>query len=117
MRDGGGGKLGALGKRDAGIWTAVVPRFDLQWITDLALLHVDRHRVYVHAGVDPTLPLKLQTERTLLWKIYPDGYGMGHGLPHVVHGHHANVNGLVVTLGQTNLYRIACNAARLCVGH
>ncbi len=116
IENGGGATLASYGQSDAAISTAVVPRSDLQWITDLALLHVDRHRVYVHAGVDPTLPLKLQTERTLLWKIYPDGYGMGHGLRHVVHGHHANVKGPVVTRGKTNLDSMAWKTGRLVVG-
>jgi hypothetical protein len=33
-------------------------------------MHVDRHRVYVHGGVDPDLPLASQDPEQLLWKIY-----------------------------------------------
>jgi len=118
IENGGDATLASYGESlsTAGISTAVVPRSHLQWISDLALLHVDRHRVYVHAGVDPALALKLQTERTLLWKIYPEGYGKGHGLRHVVHGHHANARGPIVTRGKTNLDSLAWKTGRLVVG-
>jgi hypothetical protein len=38
----------------------VVPEEHLRWIEELPLIHVDRHQVYVHAGVDPDLPLAAQ---------------------------------------------------------
>jgi serine/threonine protein phosphatase 1 len=101
---------------NAGFSTAVVPRSHLQWISELAVMHVDRHRVYVHAAVDPALPLTQQAERTLLWKVYPEGYGKGHGLRHVVHGHHANPRGPIVTRGKTNLDSLAWKTGRLVVG-
>jgi serine/threonine protein phosphatase 1 len=118
IENGGGATLASYGEflSTAGVSTAVVPRSHLEWISDLALMHVDRHRVYVHAGVDPALPLKLQTERTLLWKIYPEGYGKGHGLRHVVHGHHANARGPIIMGGKTNLDCMAWKTGRLVVG-
>ena len=42
-------------------------------------MHVDRHRVYVHAGVDPDLPLAAQDPDQLLWKIYKGADQRGHG--------------------------------------
>ena len=45
----------------------------------LPLMHVDAHRLYVHAGVDPDVPLDRQSEATLLWKRYPKGYPGGFG--------------------------------------
>jgi Calcineurin-like phosphoesterase len=98
------------------ISTNIVPRSHLQWISDLKLMHVDRHRVYVHAAVDPEIPLKQQSERTLLWKRYPDGYGKGHGRRHVVHGHHATAQGPIVMSGKTNLDSLAWKTGRLVVG-
>ena len=57
----------------------IVPEQHLRWIEALPLMHVDRHRVYVHAGVDPDLPLAAQDPDQLLWKIYkgPDQAVMG----------------------------------------
>jgi len=100
----------------AGISTNIVPKPHLQWISDLALMHVDHHRVYVHAAVDPGIPLRQQSERTLLWKVYPEGYGKGHGHRHVVHGHHSTAQAPVVTGGKTNLDSLAWKTGRLVVG-
>lgn len=95
---------------------SVVPKPHLEWIAGLALMHVDRHRVYVHAGVDPAIALTQQVERTLLWKLYPKGYGKGHGRRHVVHGHHARPEAPIVTNGKTNLDSLAWKTGRLVIG-
>ena len=47
---------------------AAVPQTHIDWLDGLRLMHVDAHRLYVHAGVDPEIPLDLQDEATLLWK-------------------------------------------------
>ena len=67
----------------------------------LPLMHVDRHRVYVHAGVDPDLPLAAQDPDQLLWKIYQGPDQGGHGTRHVVHGHHQFRDGPVTIEGRT----------------
>ena len=79
-------------------------------------MHVDGHRVFVHAGVDPDISLDQQSERTLLWKRYPEGYTLGCGTRHVVHGHHANPRAPIVTKGKTNLDGLAWKTGRLVVG-
>ena len=53
---------------------AAVPQAHIAWLDRLRLTHVDAHRLYVHAGVDPEVPLDRQSEETLLWKRYPKGY-------------------------------------------
>jgi serine/threonine protein phosphatase 1 len=88
----------------------------LQFISDLPLIHVDRHRVFVHAGVDPALSLEQQSEQVLLWKRYPQQSKEGHGARHVVHGHDADPSGPVVTSGRTNLDSLAWKMGRLVVG-
>jgi serine/threonine protein phosphatase 1 len=93
-----------------------IPPAHLRWIADLALMHVDQHRVFVHAGVDPELPLQQQNEQTLLWKRYPQGYETGHGRRHVVHGHHANPQAPIAMRGKTNLDGLAWKTGRLVVG-
>lgn len=94
----------------------IVPKSHLEWISGLGLMHVDQHRVFVHAAVDPKTPLDQQTEQTLLWKRYPEGFNGGHGHRHVVHGHHANPAAPVVTSGKTNLDGFAWKTGRLVVG-
>ena len=41
-----------------------VPSEHLNWIANLPLMHVDQHRVFVHAAVDPTISLHQQSEQT-----------------------------------------------------
>jgi serine/threonine protein phosphatase 1 len=100
----------------ADISTNVVPKSHLQWIADLPLMHVDGERVYVHAAVDAAISLKQQTEHTLLWRRYTEGYDKGHGRRHIVHGHHANPKAPIVTRGKTDLDSMAWETGRLLVG-
>jgi serine/threonine protein phosphatase 1 len=93
-----------------------VPPAHLDWIAHLSLMYVDEHRVFVHAAVDPTIPLDQQSEQTLLWKRYPEGYKLGHGRRHVVHGHHASQKAPIVTKGKTNLDGLAWKTGRLVIG-
>jgi serine/threonine protein phosphatase 1 len=79
-------------------------------------MHVDQHRVFVHAAVDPKIPLGQQSEQTLLWKRYPEGFALGYGDRHVVHGHHANPKAPIVTKVKTNLDGLAWKTGRLVVG-
>jgi len=94
----------------------VVPQTHLQWIANLLLMHVDEHRVFVHAAVDPTIPLDQQNQLTLLWKRYREGFDLGHGHRHVVHGHHANPKAPIVASGKTNLDGLAWKTGRLVIG-
>jgi serine/threonine protein phosphatase 1 len=117
FRNGGDATLASYGQpsHDAG-HALVVPRAHLQWIADLPLMHVDQYRVFVHAAVDPAIPLYQQSERTLLWKRYPEGYTAGCGRRHVVHGHHSTPLAPIVTCGKTNLDGWAWKTGRLVVG-
>jgi serine/threonine protein phosphatase 1 len=83
MDNGGGATLISYGQNCGDIVNVkVVPEQHLHWIEKLPLMHVDRHRVYVHAGVDPDLPLAAQDPEQLLWKIYK-------GLGRAARGHAA----------------------------
>jgi serine/threonine protein phosphatase 1 len=95
---------------------ANVPPSHVDWLNRLQLFHVDAHRFYVHAGVDPEAPLDLQTERTLLWKRYPKGYPGGFDGLHVVHGHDNNPDGPLLCEGRTNLDTLAWRTGRLTIG-
>jgi len=79
-------------------------------------MHVDAHRIYVHAGVDPEFPLLRQSEATLLWKRYPKGYAGGYGDLHVVHGHDNDPGGPLLFEGRTNLDTLAWRTGRLTIG-
>ena len=95
---------------------AAVPQTHIAWLDQLRLMHVDAHRVYVHAGVDPETPLDRQSEATLLWKRYPKGFAGGFGNLHVVHGHDNFPDGPLLFEGRTNLDTLAWRTGRLTVG-
>jgi serine/threonine protein phosphatase 1 len=117
MDNGGGATLISYGQNYGDIVNVkVVPEQHLHWIEKLPLMHVDRHRVYVHAGVDPDLPLAAQDPEQLLWKIYKGPDQRGHGTRHVVHGHHQNKDGPVTIEGRTNLDTQAWYTGRLVIG-
>ena len=80
-----------------------MPQAHIAWLDGLRLIHADAHRLYVHAGVDPEVPLERQSEETLLWKRYPKGYSVGFGERHVVHGHDNDPDGPLLYEGRTNL--------------
>ncbi|WP_249210044.1 metallophosphoesterase family protein [Bradyrhizobium manausense] len=64
-----------------------LPTEHLSWMQHLPLTHIDRHRLFAHAGIRPGVPLALQSEGDLLWIREPflsstDDHGVL-----VVHGH------------------------------
>ena len=93
-----------------------VPRAHIAWLDQLLLMHVDSHRLYVHAGVDPEIPLDRQSEATLLWKRYPNAFSEGFGKLHVVHGHDNFPDGPLLYEGRSNLDTQAWRTGRLVVG-
>ncbi len=44
-----------------------VPPSHLDWMESLALTFRDTHRLYVHAGIEPDVPIDAQKKRSLLW--------------------------------------------------
>jgi serine/threonine protein phosphatase 1 len=94
---------------------SLVPLDDIEWLDSLALMHVDRQRIYVHAGLDPDFPLDRQSEKTLLTKRYPEGYAFGFGGRHVVHGHDSIIDGPKLYEGRSNLDTRAWRTGRLVI--
>jgi serine/threonine protein phosphatase 1 len=85
----------------------------LAWLDRLPLLHVDRHRLFVHAGVDRALPLDRQLPRTLLWT--RDDPPTAYDGRHVVHGHIPHIRGPVLGPGRTNLDTLAWRTGRVVI--
>ena len=88
----------------------------LRWIEALPMIHVDAHRVFVHAGVEGAIPLDRQPDKALLWKRYPADAVEGHGARHVVHGHHPDPDGPLCLSGRSGLDCLAWRTGRLAVG-
>jgi serine/threonine protein phosphatase 1 len=92
-----------------------VPSNHLHWIKNLPKMHVDKHRVFVHAGIDPTRKLDDQNDEHLMWFRYIEGTDEGHGDRHVVHGHTPNPHGPVKLKNRTNLDTLAWRTGRLVI--
>lgn len=116
LRNGGRETLRSYDPRFSSPPYDIVPQAHLDWIASLGSMHIDQHRVFVHAGVDPSIPLSQQAPTTLLWKRYRKGFAKGHGQKHVVHGHDADPAGPLVMSGRTNLDAMAWKTGRLTVG-
>jgi serine/threonine protein phosphatase 1 len=92
-----------------------VPSDHLRWMKNLPTIHVDEHRIFVHAGVDPTRTLDEQTDEFLLWHRYSESADVGHGRRHVVHGHTPNPQGPELLSRRTNLDTLAWQTGRLVI--
>ena len=99
---------------------ADVPVHDIDWLDGRPLWHMDAHRIYVHAGVDPALPLAQQDPRLLMTKRYADddasGHDAGEGARHVVHGHDRHPDGPLLKQGRSNFDTYAWKTGRLVIG-
>lgn len=116
MMNGGGSTLISYGHPNAGaIDVSVVPKPHLDWIAGLPLYYEDAHRVFVHAGVHPTLPLEEQLEPTMLWMLYPDYDPGGWRGKFVVHGHHQFEDGPKQYIGRIDMDTFAWATGRLVV--
>lgn len=93
-----------------------VPLEHLAWMAELLRMHIDEHRVFVHAGVDRGRLLDMQDDKQLAWKIYDKYDVFGHGKRHVVHGHEQRPGGPVLHKGRTNLDTFAWKHGRLVIG-
>lgn len=115
--DGVGSWLANGGEETLASYGGTIPEFHVAWCAALPLLHRDNYRVYVHAAIDPSLPLfeKAQREAVLLWKRYKPHEDV-HADLHVVHGHTPIKNGPVKLSGRTNLDVGAVFNDRLAIG-
>lgn len=117
--NGGGATLVSYGHPRSGVYdSSVVPQEHIDWINGLPLMHVDAHRVFVHAWVDSSVPLDRQKPQKVMWELYPSGAKYGHRLTgkHVVHGHHQFEDGPKCYKGRTDLDTFAWHTGRLVVG-
>ena len=116
-RNGGGATLRSYGHSSLSVAIAkIVPEAHVAWLRSLPLMHVDRHRIYVHAGVDQTAPLDRRREEIVLWKRHPESDDRGHGRLHVVHGHDPFEDGPVLLANRTDLDALAWVPGRVVVG-
>lgn len=116
LKNGGGETLRSYGEPAESPNLRNLPASHLDWMASLPTLHVDRYRVFVHAAVDPEVPLDNQNEEALLWRRYPRRSDYGHGSRYVVHGHDADPDGPFIGNRRANLDTLAWRTDRLAIG-
>ena len=88
----------------------------LLWISLLPRLTWDRHRVYVHAGLDSTIPLTEQSQEDTQWKRYRKTDHDPYPGKHIVHGHTPIKDGPELLEWRTNLDTGGVFTGRMVVG-
>jgi len=88
LDNGGDETLRSYGLRPDSDLGEGVPREHIRWMAGLPSTTGDGHRIYVHAGVAPGVPIERQKPETFLWirerflQARPSGFDA-----HIVHGH------------------------------
>jgi serine/threonine protein phosphatase 1 len=116
--NGGGQTLISYGHPIHGAYDpTVVPKKHLDWLDALPLMHIDDHRVFVHAWIDSSVPLDRQKPDKVMSELYKPGAQYGHRLTgrHVIHGHHQFEDGPKLYKNRTNLDTFAWYTGRLVI--
>ncbi|TIX28821.1 metallophosphoesterase family protein [Mesorhizobium sp.] len=92
-----------------------VPEETILWLAWLPLSYVDKYRIYVHAGVDPSEPMVSQVEEKLLWSRVGKNKDYRHPEGFVIHGHTPFDDGPIILSGRMNLDTAAYWTGRLVV--
>ncbi|AUX80091.1 MULTISPECIES: metallophosphoesterase family protein [Sinorhizobium] len=79
LMNGGGETLESYG--------GAIPLSHLVWMAELPSIIVDPYRIFVHAGVDDSIPLEEQGDDILLWMRTDPNYSGHYWGKHVCHGH------------------------------
>lgn len=87
-----------------------------EWMDQLPYYHEDKHRVYVHAYLEPEVPLRKQNKESMIWNRYGKNEHYGWMDKHVVHGHTPHKEGPLIYKGRTNMDTAAVYTGRLVVG-
>lgn len=116
--NGGGATLKSYGYQNNDPLYPLQGKLDehLDWMDTLPYYHVDKHRIYVHAGLDEDKPLEDQDPQYMTW-IRTNKYE-NNGYPgyHVVHGHMQYADGPILLQNRTNLDAFAWKTGVLVIG-
>jgi diadenosine tetraphosphatase ApaH/serine/threonine PP2A family protein phosphatase len=108
--NGGEATLDSYGLNDPGD----LPQDHLDWISSRPVSFPERHRLYVHAGIRPGVPIASQSPDDMLWIREPFlSSEADHGV-FIVHGHTPTESGLPdLRFNRLNLDTGACFGGRL----
>lgn len=80
-----------------------IPADHLEFYKSLTLYYTKGKYVFVHAGIDPNLPLDVQTKNTMIWTRRYDGYNGDYNGGYTVIRGHTPKERIVVTRNQINI--------------
>ena len=105
LRDGVSPTMWLMNGGDATLesFGGIVPEAVIDWMAGLPMIHTDRNRIFVHAGIDAALPLDAQDPHTLLWQRPLPGVSGNYGGRHLVHGHTPLAENPLTTGNRTNI--------------
>ena len=97
---------------------------DLEWLDNLPLYYDNGVQVFVHAAVDPQLPLDQQNPEYVMWHCYDRATFRQNGQHndavypnrHIVHGHEQWEEGPILKPGRSDLDTFAWLTGRLAIG-
>jgi serine/threonine protein phosphatase 1 len=92
-----------------------MPKNHIEWLRELPLHYIDKHRAFVHAGFDPNKALKNQDDHYMMWVCDPLGTDYSFEGRHVVHGHQPYENGPILTANKSNIDTFAWLHGRLAI--
>lgn len=92
-----------------------VPEHYIEWADGLPQYHTDRHRIFVHACVDPTKTMAEQAEAMMLWCRCTKSHDIQHLEGYIAHGHTPFEDGPIILEGRCNLDTGAVWTGRLAV--
>ncbi|MDX0756221.1 serine/threonine protein phosphatase [Sinorhizobium medicae] len=75
------------GEETMASYGGAIPLSHLVWMAELPSIIIERHRIFVHAGVDENIPLDEQGDDILLWMRTDPNYSGTYWGRHVCHGH------------------------------
>ncbi len=120
IMNGGGTTLISYGAKEGAVIadpSKHVPQEHGRWLANLPLYHVDKHRIYVHAGIAPDCKdLENHSRSELIWMRYYDYDGKNQFNKHVVHGHNPFEDGPRIWAHRTDLDTEAYWTGRLVIG-
>lgn len=93
-----------------------LPMKYIKWIKSLPIIHKDEDRVYVHAGINRSVPLNEQSKNYNIWVRHEFLLDPREEGGYVVHGHTPDLSGPDIKHNRTNLDTGSCFGGRLTAG-
>ena len=100
---GGEETLAAFGVTVGEFYAGALDKY-VEWIDALPLIAHDPDYVFVHAGIDPNIPLAQQNAHDMMWEFHRDPETYTDYRKIVIHGHSMKKGGPIIALRKNRIY-------------